>query len=323
MRRILPPILCLCAILHPSAMRAATLRGATTLEAPMVRVADLFDGAGEGGSRILGLAPAPGNRIVIEAAQLAAIARQFGVDWRPASMSDRVVLDRPGRPLPRDAVFSALHEALGQLGAPVDTDIELPGFIAPIIPRESEPGLSIDQLDYDPAAGRFTALLTVTAEGMEVQRERLSGRVSEMLDLPVLPHRLAVGAVIEAGDTRMARVRADLVRGEVARLPDQIVGFALRRPVAPGQPVALADLARPSAVLKGARVVIELSAPGLALVAQGIALDNGAIGERIAVLNPATRATLGAEVLGPQRVRVTPGSAPAASVQAGALVAAR
>jgi flagella basal body P-ring formation protein FlgA len=322
MRRILPPILCLCALLHPSAPRAATLRGATTLEAPMVRVADLFDGAGEGGARVLGPAPAPGNRIVIESAQLAAIARQFGIDWRPASPSDRVVLDRPGRPLPRDAVFSALRAALGELGAPVETDIDLPGFVAPLVPQESEARLSIDQLDYDPASGRFTALLTVTAEGMEVRRERLSGRVSEMLDLPVLPHRLAVGAVIEPGDTRMARVRSDLVRGEVARLPEQIVGFALRRPVAPGQPIALADLARPSAVLKGARVVIELSAPGLALVAQGIALDNGAIGERIAILNPATRATLSAEVLGPQRVRVTPGSAAAANTP-GALVAAR
>ena len=50
-------------------------------------------------TRVLGPGPAPGGRIVVEAAQLAAIARQFGVDWRPASPADRAVLDRPGRML--------------------------------------------------------------------------------------------------------------------------------------------------------------------------------------------------------------------------------
>ena len=322
MRRILLPLICLPALAHSTLAHSASLRSMTTLEAPMVRIADLFDDAGPGGARVLGPSPAPGNRIVVEAAQLGAIARQFGVDWRPSSVTDRVVLDRPGRPLPREAVFNALHDALSLLGAAADLDIEMPGFTAPLIPQEAEAHTSVDQLDYDAGSGRFTALLTVTADGMAVNRERVSGHISEMMDLPVLPHRVAVGAVIEAGDTRMTRVRADLVRGEVARVPEQMVGYTLRRSVPPGQPVALADLVRPSAIVKGARVVVELDAPGLTLVAQGVALENGALGERIAVLNPATRATLDAQVIGPMRVRVSPGS-PSALPPRSALVATR
>ena len=57
-----------------------------------------------------GAGPGAGGRIVVEAAQLGAIARQFGVDWRPASSADRAVLDRPGRPLRREDVLDAVQQ---------------------------------------------------------------------------------------------------------------------------------------------------------------------------------------------------------------------
>ena len=72
----------------------------------MVRLSDLFDDAGPRAGQVLGPAPAPGARIVVEAPQLAAIARQFGVDWRPASPADSAVIDRPGRLLPREDVLA-------------------------------------------------------------------------------------------------------------------------------------------------------------------------------------------------------------------------
>jgi flagella basal body P-ring formation protein FlgA len=323
MRRFLLPLICVCPLALPGPARAASLREVSTLAAPVVRLSDLFDDAGPSASRVLGTAPAPGTRLVVEAAQLAAIARQFGVAWRPNSPADRVVLDRPGRMLPREAVVSALRGALALLGTSDDLEIDLPGFTAPVVPQEGEAQASVDQLDYNSVSGRFTALLSVTAEGMAVHRERLSGHVEEMLELPVLPRRIAVGAVIEPADTKMARVRAGQVRGEVARAADQMVGFALRRPVAPGQPVALADLMRPNAVLKGGHVSIELQAPGLALAAQGMALESGAIGERIKVLNPGTRATIIAEVIAPEQVRVTPAAPINVTAQPGPLVATR
>ena len=68
---------------------AATLKPFTTLSGPVVTLADLFDGAD---SRARGPAPAPGARITVEARQLEAIARQYGVDWRPMGAGDRAVL---------------------------------------------------------------------------------------------------------------------------------------------------------------------------------------------------------------------------------------
>ena len=59
-----------------------------------------------------------------------------------------------------------------------------------------------------------------------------------------------------------------------------------------------------------------LDSPGIALTAQGQALEAGAIGERIRVLNPVSRAVLEAEVIGPGRVRVAPDASPRRSRQA-------
>src|SRR6516225_1690026 len=109
MIRLSLAILGICLGVHAE---AATLRTVTTLHAPVVRLSDLFDDAGANSDRVLGPGPGAGGRIVVEAAQLGAIARQFGVDWRPVSSADRAVLDRPGRPLRRDDVMDALRTAL-------------------------------------------------------------------------------------------------------------------------------------------------------------------------------------------------------------------
>jgi flagella basal body P-ring formation protein FlgA len=72
----------------------------------------------------------------------------------------------------------------------------------------------------------------------------------------------------------------------------------------------IGELVRPAMVAKGATVLMVLDSPGIALTAQGQAAEAGAIGERIRVLNPVSRAVVEAEVVGPDRVRVAPGSTP-------------
>jgi flagellar basal body P-ring formation protein FlgA len=289
---------------------AATLRTTTTLHASVVRIADLFDDAGTGADRVLGPGPGAGGRIVVEAAQLAAIARQYHVDWRPASSGDRAVLDRPGRPLRREDALDAVKSALIGAGASPECDVDLPGFTPPLVPLEADPRPVVSDLDYDPAAGRFSAELSITGTAMEPIHMRLAGRVDDTIDLPVATTRLLAGSVLRADDVHIARVHTTLVRTEVARRPDDAIGMQLKRPLAAGQPLALSELVRPSMVQKGANVMMLLDSPGITLTAQGQALEAGAIGERIRVLNPVSRAVLEAEVIGPDRVRIAPNAMP-------------
>ena len=289
---------------------AATLRTMTTLHAATVRLADLFDDAGANAERVLGPGPGPGGRIVVEAPQLAAIARQFGVDWRPASAADRAVLERAGRPLRREDAIEAVRAALVAAGAASDCDIELAGFTPPLVPLEVTPHPVVSDLDYDAASGRFGAVLSIAGEAMQPIDLRIGGRVDDTVELPVATRRLAAGAVIGPDDMHVARVRTSLVHGEMVWRPSDAVGLQLRHPVAAGQALAVIELTRPSLVQRGASVLMVLESPGIALTAQGQALEAGAVGERIRVLNPSSRAVVEAEVTGANSVRVAPGSTP-------------
>jgi flagella basal body P-ring formation protein FlgA len=305
--------LILLSVLAPGTLHAATLRMMTTLERPVVRVDDLFDDAGPAADRVLGPGPAPGARIVVEAPQLAAIARQFGVAWRPGSAADRVVIDRPGRELPREAVLAPLRAALIDAGAGADCEVLLPGFTPPLVAQDSVPTLTIEQLQLDRSTDRFTATLAIASAQEPVQRLRLSGDVQQMMDAVVTTHRLAAGAVVGPEDVTVLRVRATASQQDLVRVPGQAIGLAVRHMTPSGQTLPLAELAPPVAVPKGARVTMELRAPGLAISGIGVAAEAGAIGDRIRVLNPVSHAVVVAEILSGDLVRVVPEPAPRAA----------
>jgi flagellar basal body P-ring formation protein FlgA len=289
-------------------IQAAALRTMTTLHGPNVYLRDLFEDAGANADRVLGPGPEPGGRIFVESAQLNAIARQYSVEWRSASRADRAALEWPGRPMRRQEALDAVRLAITAGGVYEDFDIDMSGFVPPIVPAEVTPVSTVSQLEYDGSTGRFTAVLTVTAQGMNPINIRVSGRVDEVVEAPVALTRLLPETVLRSDDVRMARVRVAVLQNEITRSVDQVVGMQLRRPVAAGQPLRLADLTRPPLVQRGATIQIELSSGGLSVTGQAVALDAGAEGEKVRVQNMTSHAFLFARVIGPGRVRVTPDS---------------
>ena len=289
---------------------AARLRGNTTLIGKDVTIGDLWDEAGQDAARVLGPAPSPGARITVEAPQLAAIARQFGVAWRPASPGDRATLDRAGRPLAREAVVRALREALTLLGAPDDIDIELTGYVAPVLPVDSDDRPLVSQCEYDRASGRFTALISVKAGDALATQQRVVGRAQEMVELPTPTHRLVPGSAIAAADLRITRVVAAGLRVEPVRGLAEAIGMAPRHAAAAGQPIPRAELERPVVVEKGARVTMELRTPFLSVLTLGQAAESGGIGDRVPVINLASRAVVEGEIVAAGQVRVLPDTLP-------------
>ncbi len=288
----------------------AVLKTLTSLNGPRVYLRDLFDDAGTNADRVLGPGPAPGGRIVVETGQLKAIARQYGVNWQPASAGDRAVLDWPGRPLKRDDALAAVRTALVAQGAARDCDVSIPGFTPPLVPASGESGAIVTQLDYDHDQGRFVAVLSVSGGGMQPFSVRVSGEVSDVIVVPVAVIRLSAGAVAGPDDVRMARVHVDQVHAEVVRDPAGVIGKQLKRQIQAGVPIALADLQLPTQIARGEPVRLQLQVGELSLTGEGTALESGATGDRIRVRNNSSQAVIRAEVVSPGVVRVIPGTTP-------------
>ena len=287
MRRLI--LLAALATMPAQADQLATIRPIAVVEDAVVRLSDLFENAGPRGAAVLGPAPAPGARLVVEAPQLFAIARANGIAWRPLGGAERVVLERPGRPVAREEVVLALRAALRPQGLEDEDEIELQAFSPPLVPERAFVQLAIESAMLDAMGARFVATLAIAAEGMPTQRLRLAGRVVE-----TAPRR----------DVRMVRVPASRLRPGAAQDASQVVGQALRRPASADQPLLVSDLAQPVAVERGQTVTMHYEIPGMVLTAQGRAMDAAPRGGSVPVMNLASRVVVEAQVIAPGRVRV-------------------
>ncbi|WP_187829947.1 flagellar basal body P-ring formation chaperone FlgA [Siccirubricoccus phaeus] len=288
----------------------AAARPLSLVDSATLRLGDLFENAGPRAGQAIGAAPAPGHRMVVELAQLAALARAYGLAWRPVSGHERVVVERPGRAVPREEILAALRAELLPLALDPEAELELGPLAPPLVPPASQVQLAAEATSFDPATGRFVTTLVVLAEGMPTLRQRLSGRAVATLPVVLANRRLAAGEVVRPGDVRAGRLRAERVRPGAAQRPEEVVGQQLRRPVAAELPLLATDVAPPCLVEKNALVVLEVQAPGLALTAQGRALEAGPRGGLVPVMNLASRAVVEGQVVGPGRVRIAMGATP-------------
>lgn len=288
----------------------ALLKPTILLEGEVLRLDDIWDNAGPRGATVLAAAPLPGRRMILETPNLINLARQYGVNWRPMTGSERAVIERPGRQVARGDIEALLRDELARLGLEADSDIELPGLIPPLVPVSAMVQLALEGAVLEQPGLRFAATLVVMAEGMGTQRLRLAGRAAPTVPVVLATRRLALGEVVGPADARAARMRAERVRPGMAQRLDQVVGQELRRPMAVEQGFALVDLGPPSIVQKNALVTLLLDAPGIQLSVQGRALEAAPRGGAVPVMNLASRSVVEGVAIGPNRVRVAMGAVP-------------
>ncbi len=305
MRTVLVALSCSCLLATSVQAVEVVARAHAEVVGPTVRVIDLFEGAGAAGQRALGPAPAPGSRYVVPPQQLAAIARAQGLRFAGGGPT---VVERPGRVLPRETVLVALRDALG---VEREREVELAPFAPPMVPLTAELRVVAEDIQLDPATGRFTATLAALAEGEPPVRVRVLGRVAaRTITVPVAVRRLAPGATIAATDLRQVALPIDRVPEEAIIDESRLRGRVVQRTIAAGAPILAADLGGRAVVTRNSMVTMSVSLPGLVVTAQGRALEDGAPGDVIQVMNLASRAIVEAKVVGPGRVAVAPGSLP-------------
>jgi flagella basal body P-ring formation protein FlgA len=285
------------------------LRSHSLVEDQVIRVSDIFEGTPRG-DVVIGAAPNPGQRFVIEASQLAGMARRFNVDWRPTSGAERSVIERPGRALSREAALEVLRTELVGLGLPADAELELSAFSPPILPLNALPRLSAEGGHYEGASNRFAATLIVMADGMPSIRMRVAGRAIATAPAIVATRRLAVGEVVKPEDAKLVQLRAERVRPGTAQRLEDVVGMQLRRPIGTDLPFMGADLMEAHVITKNEIVTMIVDGPGISLTTQGRALESASRGGRLSVMNLSSRNVVEAEAIGPGRVQVRLGASP-------------
>lgn len=285
------------------ALAAPMLRPAVTVDSSVIRLGDLFTGAGADAKDVVAPAPPPGSRTLFDAAWLAATAREHRLDWQPASSFDQASVERATRVVTADVVAQNLLAAIALRQSVKGAQLQLdnPSFRL-LVPGKAPAGLDVEGLTIDPRSGRFAA--TVAARDSDATPERVTGRLIRMIKLPVLDRPVAPGDTITAEDISSVEVRADRVWPDMIADARQIIGKTPRRLLRAEEPLRIGDIQVPIVVHKGDLVTVVLETPMMRLTAQGKALEDGGMGAGVRIANTKSGRVIGATVTGPNLVAV-------------------
>jgi flagellar basal body P-ring formation protein FlgA len=272
----------------------------------IVRVGDLVENAGLVSGTPIFRAPNLGEtgtvpaRAVVDAVRAAGL---IAVDMRGLSeisvthASRTIVAEEIEQ---RVAAVLAQHYNLGKaenLKLVFDRDVR-----AIELALTSTAELSAAKINYDRATRRFDLTFEVPGTGRAAWR--YTGSAIEMVEAAMATRALARGDLIKQSDITVERRPRSEFTAEPPAAAAEIVGSAARGAVRAGQPLRRADLMKPEIVKKNDMVLLHYEVPGITLTMRGQALESGAEGDMVNVLNPNSKRTIQGAVTGPGRVTV-------------------
>ncbi len=286
--------------------QAAALRSNVTVESEFVRLGDVFAEAGKNADAIIAGAPAPGQKEIFSTQRLWSIARKHGMDWKPTSRYDRVTVERAGQPIDQNEIEQQVRQKLIDAGMPEDYQIQLTSrnhsLFAPV---GSERPFTVHNLRFDARSGRFAALVVVPTGDRSVIRSQITGKTHSMIQVPVLTRRVNRNEIITRSDVHMVLVRKGRLDRNALLETDQIVGMAARRSLKADTPLRGRELQKPIVVRKGSLVTLVIRSKNMILTVKGRAMQNGATGDAVRVMNTRSKNSVEGIVDSPSRVIVT------------------
>jgi len=293
-----------------------TLKAEATVIGDVVRIGDLVENAGEAAEVAIFRAPDIGQTGTVPASRVldaVLLHKVLGLDTRGLS---EVVVTRASRAITGKEIEARILRALaGQSGLPDASSLTV-SFDNEIKPLQVEAAITAElrivRLGYDPRSGRFD--VSMELPGSAIARKlpmRFTGSISETFEALVPTRAIAQGEVVRASDLVLARRPKSEAAPNVIREAEQAVGMVAKRVLRAGQAIRQSDFAKQEVVARNESVTISYEVPGITVSIRGQALEPGAQGDLINVLNVQSKKTLQATVTGPGRVSV--GNTPASS----------
>lgn len=293
------------AFIFPQAASAVSLKQTSVVDGDTVTLGDVFTGLSSNTEKVLGIAPQPGQEMVLNARTLLRIAVALDLPWRPASAADQVVVTRAASIIDRDMIDSALRAELESKGVSGKYQVVIPDSAAKIVlAPEIEPSIVISSMNFVPETGRFEADAVAPSLENPAYRTKIIGTIHKLVDVPVLHETLNAGSIINERDIDYIEIKESDVRPDMILSAETMIGMTPRRVVMSGKPLKTIDILAPQIIARGDTVTMMFKSGALTLTASGKALENGAKGDLIRVLNPNGNTTIEGFVTASREVTV-------------------
>lgn len=281
------------------AAMAANLKTTAMVYDEVFTVGDLFSGVNKDmANKVLGPAPQPGKDIVLNARTLMRIAVALDLPWRPMSSAEQVTIRRAATLIETDDIADLLKTALRDKGLGDRVELRFLNTEKPymVLPQNQSANVEISSLDYDPQRGTFRATLMAPSRDNPLTELAVAGKVERIIEVPVLTKTLASGDIINGYDIDWVDIREGELQHDMILEADELVGMTPRRMLVSGKPVRSNELERPQLVERGDIVTIVFNDSAMTLTTQGKAMQSGAKGDVIRIVNISSNRTIDAFV---------------------------
>lgn len=285
-----------------------TLRASVTVTSDVVRVGDLIDNAGSAALIPVYRSPDLGTTGTLTVGQVLQVLRAKQVIGVMTGDIKEVQVTRLARTLAskdlESAVAAALERRFG-LGEAANITVTFDRGIADMRLDASNTGaLQPVATRYDARSGRFDIAFEISNDSHPAPTKlRFTGTAIETVEVAVLTRDIDRTELLKSSDLSLERRPKAEVAGEPASR-DRTLGMQLRRPMRAGTPIRVADIVKPDFVVRDQAVTIIYQVPGLYLTTRGKAVESGAEGDSISVLNLQSKRTLTGVVTGRGQVTV-------------------
>ncbi|MCP3372714.1 flagellar basal body P-ring formation chaperone FlgA [Bradyrhizobium cajani] len=287
---------------------APTLRANVTVTADVVRIGDLIDNAGSAALIPVYRSPDLGTTGALPVAQVLSVLRAKQVIGVMTGDIKEVSVTRLTRTLANkdleNAVATALERRFG-LGEAANITVTFDRGISDMRLDASNTGaLQPVATRYDARSGRFDIAFEIGNDNNPAPTKlRFTGTAIETVEVAVLTRDIDRAELLKSSDVTLERRPKAEVTGEPASR-DRTIGMQLRRPMRAGTPIRVADIVKPDFVQRDQSVTIIYQVPGLYLTTRGKAIESGAEGDTISILNLQSKRTLTGVVTGRGEVTV-------------------
>jgi len=313
-------------------LAAPVLRANVSVNSDVVLIGDVIENAGVAAKIAIYRAPDLGTTGALPTAKLLAALRAhrvIGVDTRDIR---EVMVTRVARTLESQEIETEVLRALARNNGHADAANFNLKFDRDPQNMQLDPSnvgaMEVVAVRHDPRSGRFEVSFEIGNEiGAAPTKLRFTGTAIETVEAAVLVRGLERNEVVKASDVLLERRPKAEVAGDVLGR-DGVIGMQARRSLRAGQPLRSADVGKPDLVQRDQGVTLICETPGIYLTVRGKALDNGAEGDVVNVLNLQSKRTVSGVVIGRGQVsinmaqpRIVASSAPAAEPAVAAPVA--
>ncbi|MBY0511893.1 MAG: flagellar basal body P-ring formation chaperone FlgA [Rhodospirillaceae bacterium] len=220
------------------------LNTAITVTGRDIKLGDIFSGYLSRPEKVVAQAPRPGQRLVLNAEWLSALARTYGLNWRAANGYDRAVVYQPGQTISAHEIIAAVKADLIAKGMPANYSVAPNAQLPTVTTAVGAADVGVREAFFDASTKTFSAVVEIPPGAPNAQFVSMRGAAFAVVAVPTLKESAPKNTVITAAMLTTLDLPEEHMRPDTITDAAALIGKAPKIFVRAGVPVRETDVAQ-------------------------------------------------------------------------------